>query len=66
LISFKHDMETNKEMKKNIERFINKDTIPRVGKFFGFYANTMEYYGILNEFKRRMISLIRYRSDLPL
>ena len=32
LISFKSDMETNKEIKKNIERFVNKDKDPRVGK----------------------------------
>jgi hypothetical protein len=32
LISFRHDMETNKEMKKNIERFVNKDKDPRVGR----------------------------------
>jgi hypothetical protein len=32
LISFKNDMENNKEIKKNIERFVNKDKDPRVGK----------------------------------
>ena len=32
LISFKGDMETNKEIKKNIERFVNKDTDPNVGR----------------------------------
>ena len=32
LISFKNDMENNKEIKRNIERFINKDKDPRVGK----------------------------------
>jgi hypothetical protein len=32
LISFRHDMETNKEMKKNIERFVNRDKDPRVGR----------------------------------
>jgi hypothetical protein len=32
LISFKGDMETNREIKKNIERFVNKDKDPRVGK----------------------------------
>lgn len=32
LISFKGDMETNKEIKKNIERFVNKDNDPNVGK----------------------------------
>ena len=32
LISFKNDMENNKEIKKNIERFVNKDKDPRVGR----------------------------------
>lgn len=32
LISFKHDMETNNEIKKNIEKFINKNKDSRVGK----------------------------------
>jgi hypothetical protein len=32
LISFKNDMENNKEIKRNIERFVNKDKDPRVGK----------------------------------
>lgn len=32
LISFKNDMENNKEIKKNIERFLNKDKDSRVGK----------------------------------
>ena len=32
LISFKNDMETNKEIKKNIQKFVNKDADPRVGK----------------------------------
>jgi hypothetical protein len=32
LISFKNDMETNKEIKKNIERFVNKDKDPNVGR----------------------------------
>ena len=32
LISFKHDMETNNEIKKNIARFVNKDKDPNVGK----------------------------------
>lgn len=32
LTSFKHDMETNKEIKKNIEKFVNKDKDTRVGK----------------------------------
>jgi hypothetical protein len=32
LISFKNEMENNKEIKKNIERFVNKDTDPRVGR----------------------------------
>jgi hypothetical protein len=32
LINFRHDMETNKEIKRNIERFINKDKDTRTGK----------------------------------
>ena len=32
LISFKADMETNREIKKNIERFVNKDKDPNVGR----------------------------------
>ena len=32
LISFKHDIETNNEIKKNIAKFVNKDKDPRVGK----------------------------------
>jgi hypothetical protein len=32
LINFKNDMENNKEIKKNIERFVNKDKDPRVGR----------------------------------
>lgn len=32
LISFRQDMETNKEIKKNIERFVNKDKDPNVGR----------------------------------
>jgi len=32
LISFKHDMETNREIKKNIERFVNKDKDPNTGR----------------------------------
>jgi hypothetical protein len=32
LISFKHDMETNIEIKKNVERFINRDIDLKVGK----------------------------------
>ena len=32
LISFKRDMETNNEIKKNIQRFVNKDNDPNVGK----------------------------------
>lgn len=32
LISFKRDMETNREIKKNIERFVNKDRDPNVGR----------------------------------
>ena len=32
LISFKRDIETNREIKKNIERYINKDRDPNVGR----------------------------------
>jgi hypothetical protein len=32
LISFKGDMETNREIKKNIERYVNKDRDPNVGR----------------------------------
>ncbi len=32
LISFKRDMETNREIKKNIERYVNKDRDPNVGR----------------------------------
>ena len=32
LISFKHDMETNNEIKKNIAKFVNKDKDLNVGK----------------------------------
>ena len=32
LISFKHDMNTNKEIKKNIEKFVNSDRDPNTGR----------------------------------
>ena len=38
LTSFYHDMESNKEMNKNIERHLNKDKDPRVGKIINTLA----------------------------
>ena len=39
LTSFYYDMESNKEMNKNIERYMNKDRDPRVGKIINPFAS---------------------------
>jgi hypothetical protein len=51
LTSFYHDMESNKEMKKNIDRFVNKDKDPRVGKIINPLAphQTLEHMIIPKE-----------------
>ena len=39
LTSFQREMESNKEMKKTIDRFLNKDSDPRVGKIINPFAS---------------------------